>query len=168
MSSSDESVRFVGENNLGTDPSEATLRMAKSQSAGPSSGRRRSLRRMAAAFCRLIDEEEEEGSEGEVSSPGEERKVTGIVSVHPSSSLDLGPSCLQSSHIAQMREEFFIPSSQIIYTPGPQARAPFPPANCLAFFLVQVRAGLRFSSLPSTGSGSIISGSFEPTGPQFL
>ncbi|KAL0444191.1 UNVERIFIED_CONTAM: hypothetical protein Slati_2141800 [Sesamum latifolium] len=76
MSSSDESVRFVGESNSGDDPSEATSRMAGSQSAGPSSGRRRSLRRMAAAFCRLIDEEEEEveGDEGEASSPGEEEK----------------------------------------------------------------------------------------------
>ncbi|KAL0445080.1 UNVERIFIED_CONTAM: hypothetical protein Slati_2230700 [Sesamum latifolium] len=76
MSSSDESVRFVGESNPGDDPSEATSRMAGSQSAGPSSGRRQSLRRLAANFCRLIDEEEEEaeGSEGEASSPGEEEK----------------------------------------------------------------------------------------------
>ncbi|KAL0412331.1 UNVERIFIED_CONTAM: hypothetical protein Sradi_1434800 [Sesamum radiatum] len=59
MSSSDESVRFVGENNPGTDPSKVTSRMAGSQSVGPSSGRRRSLRKMAAAFRRLIDEEEE-------------------------------------------------------------------------------------------------------------
>ncbi|KAL0457063.1 UNVERIFIED_CONTAM: hypothetical protein Slati_1045500 [Sesamum latifolium] len=101
MSTSDESVRFVGESNPGPDPSEATSRMAGSPSAGPSSGRRRSLRRMAAAFRRLIDEEEEEeGSEGEASSPGEEGKnATEIVSVHPHSSLDLGPSCLQTSHI---------------------------------------------------------------------
>ncbi|KAL0420853.1 UNVERIFIED_CONTAM: hypothetical protein Slati_3108200 [Sesamum latifolium] len=120
--------------------------MAGSPSASPSSSRRRSLRRMAAAFRRLIDEEEEEeGSEGEASSPGEEGKnAIEIVSVHPPSSLDLGPSCLQTSHITQMREEFFIPDSQIIYTPGPQARAPFPPANYLAFFLAQVQAGLRF------------------------
>ncbi|KAL0405615.1 UNVERIFIED_CONTAM: hypothetical protein Slati_3875400 [Sesamum latifolium] len=62
---SDESVHFVGESNLGPDPSETTSRMAGSPSAGPSSGRRRSIRRMAAAFRRLIDEEEEEeGSEG--------------------------------------------------------------------------------------------------------
>ncbi|KAL0463346.1 UNVERIFIED_CONTAM: hypothetical protein Slati_0222200 [Sesamum latifolium] len=67
MSSSDESVRFVGESNPGDDPSKATSRMAGSQSAGPSSGWRLSLRRLAANFCRLIDEEEEEveGSEGE-------------------------------------------------------------------------------------------------------
>ncbi|KAL0440506.1 UNVERIFIED_CONTAM: hypothetical protein Slati_2533600 [Sesamum latifolium] len=151
MSTSDESVRFVGESNPGPDPFEATSRMAGSPSAGPSSGRRRNLHRMAAAFRHLIDEEEEkEGSEGEASSPGEGGKnATEIVSVHPPSSLDLGPSYLQTSHITQMREEFFIPDSQIIYTPGPQAHAPFPPANCLAFFLAQVRAGLRFPSLPS-------------------
>ncbi|KAL0355719.1 UNVERIFIED_CONTAM: hypothetical protein Sradi_4018800 [Sesamum radiatum] len=71
MSSSDEYVRIVGESNPGDDPSEATSRMAGSQSAGPSSGRRQSLRRMAAAFRRLIDEEGEE-TEGEASSPGEE------------------------------------------------------------------------------------------------
>ncbi|KAL0445280.1 UNVERIFIED_CONTAM: hypothetical protein Slati_2250700 [Sesamum latifolium] len=151
MSSSDESVRFVGESNPGDDPSEATSKMAGSQSAGPSSGRKRSLRRLAANFRRLIDEEEEEeeGSEGEASSPGEEeKKVTDLVSVYPPSSVDLGPSCLQSSHIEQMREEFFISASQVIYTPGPQARAHFPPPNCLSLFLTQVRASLRFS-IPS-------------------
>ncbi|KAL0289139.1 UNVERIFIED_CONTAM: hypothetical protein Sradi_7080000 [Sesamum radiatum] len=58
--SSDESVRFVGENHLGEDPSEATLRMAGSQFAEPSGGRKRSLRQMAASCRRLIDEEEEE------------------------------------------------------------------------------------------------------------
>ncbi|KAL0411579.1 UNVERIFIED_CONTAM: hypothetical protein Slati_3747600 [Sesamum latifolium] len=72
-SSSDESVRFVGEINPGMIP-EATSRRAGSQSAGPSSGRRRSLRRMAKAFRRLIDEEGEE-AEGEASSPGEEERV---------------------------------------------------------------------------------------------
>ncbi|KAL0433229.1 UNVERIFIED_CONTAM: hypothetical protein Slati_2657200 [Sesamum latifolium] len=56
-SSSDESIRFVGENNPGDDPSDATSRRADSRFAGPSSGRRRSLRRMATAFRRLIDEE---------------------------------------------------------------------------------------------------------------
>ncbi|KAL0402117.1 UNVERIFIED_CONTAM: hypothetical protein Slati_4241600 [Sesamum latifolium] len=99
MSTSDESVRFVGESNPGTDPSEATSRMVGSPSADLSSGRRRSLRRMAAASRRLIDEEEEEeeGSEGEASSPGEEGKnIIEIVSVHPPSSLDLGPSYLQT------------------------------------------------------------------------
>ncbi|KAL0462412.1 UNVERIFIED_CONTAM: hypothetical protein Slati_0128800 [Sesamum latifolium] len=59
-----------GESNPGPDPFEATSRMAGSPSAGPSSGRRRSLRRMAAAIRHLIDEEEKEGSEGEASSPG--------------------------------------------------------------------------------------------------
>ncbi|KAL0453043.1 UNVERIFIED_CONTAM: hypothetical protein Slati_1282400 [Sesamum latifolium] len=73
MSSSDESVRFVGKSNPGEDPSEATSRMADSQSVGPSSGRRRSLRKMAVNYCRLIDEEEEE-IEGEASSPREEEK----------------------------------------------------------------------------------------------
>ncbi|KAL0409694.1 UNVERIFIED_CONTAM: hypothetical protein Sradi_1903800 [Sesamum radiatum] len=144
MSSSDESVRFVGEGNPGHDPSEATSRMAGSQSAGLSSGRRWSLRRMAAAFRRLIDEEEEE-TEGEASSPGEEEKVvTNLPPVHPLSLVDLGPSSFQTSHIAQIREEFFIPDSQVIYTLGPQARAPFPSTNCLSFFLAQVHAGLRF------------------------
>ncbi|KAL0438689.1 UNVERIFIED_CONTAM: hypothetical protein Slati_2351900 [Sesamum latifolium] len=148
MSSSDESVQFVGENNPGEDPSEATSRIAGSQSVGPSSGRRWSLRRMAATFRRLIDEEEEE-IEGEASSPGEEEKIiTGPTPVRPSSSAYLGLSSLQTSHITQMREEFFIPDSQIIYTPGPQACAPFLQANCLFFFLAQVRAGLRFS-IPS-------------------
>ncbi|KAL0438237.1 UNVERIFIED_CONTAM: hypothetical protein Slati_2306700 [Sesamum latifolium] len=59
-STSDESIRFVGENNPGEDPFEATSRMAGSQSAGPSSGRRQSLRMMAAAVLRLIDGDEEE------------------------------------------------------------------------------------------------------------
>ncbi|KAL0394311.1 UNVERIFIED_CONTAM: hypothetical protein Slati_4397300 [Sesamum latifolium] len=36
MSTSDESVRFVGESNPGDDPSEATSRRAGSRSAGPS------------------------------------------------------------------------------------------------------------------------------------
>ncbi|KAL0435157.1 UNVERIFIED_CONTAM: hypothetical protein Sradi_0223600 [Sesamum radiatum] len=99
---------------------------------------------MEAAFRLLIDEEEEE-TEGEASSSGEEEKVVkDLRPVHPSSSVDLGPSTLQSSHLTQMRQDFFIPDSQIIYTPGPQACAPFPPANCLAFFLAQICAGLRF------------------------
>ncbi|KAL0449052.1 UNVERIFIED_CONTAM: hypothetical protein Slati_1461600 [Sesamum latifolium] len=148
MSSSDESVHFVGESNPGTDPSEATSRMAESPSASPSSGRRRSLHRMAAAFRRLIDEGEEE-IEGEASSPGEEEKITtGPRPIRPHSSAHLGPSSLQTSHITQMREEFFIPNAQVIYTPGPQTSAPVPQANCLSFFLAQVRAGLRFS-IPS-------------------
>ncbi|KAL0283027.1 UNVERIFIED_CONTAM: hypothetical protein Sradi_7243300 [Sesamum radiatum] len=48
------------ENNPGDDSSEATSRRAGSRYAGPSSGWRRSLRRMATAFRHLIDEEEEE------------------------------------------------------------------------------------------------------------
>ncbi|KAL0427382.1 UNVERIFIED_CONTAM: hypothetical protein Slati_2913000 [Sesamum latifolium] len=48
--SSDESVRFVGENHPGEDPSEATSRMAGSQSAGLSGGRRKSLRQMVVAL----------------------------------------------------------------------------------------------------------------------
>ncbi|KAL0461366.1 UNVERIFIED_CONTAM: hypothetical protein Slati_0024200 [Sesamum latifolium] len=68
---------------LRDDPFEATSRMAGSQSAGPSSGRRRSLRRLAATYRRLIDEEEEE-IEGEASSPGEEERVApGPVPVRP-------------------------------------------------------------------------------------
>ncbi|KAL0439396.1 UNVERIFIED_CONTAM: hypothetical protein Slati_2422600 [Sesamum latifolium] len=114
MASSDESVRFVGESFPGKDPSEATLTRVGSQSAGPSSCRRRSLRQMAASFCRLIDEEEE------------------------------GSSILKTTNITQMRREFFIPSSLVIYTPGPDGHAPFPPANCLSFFIAQVRSGLRF------------------------
>ncbi|KAL0447818.1 UNVERIFIED_CONTAM: hypothetical protein Slati_1909700 [Sesamum latifolium] len=43
-----------------------------------------------------------------------------------------------------MRREFFIPDSQVIYTPAPQSSAPSPQTNCLSFFLAQVRAGLRF------------------------
>ncbi|KAL0458306.1 UNVERIFIED_CONTAM: hypothetical protein Slati_0457800 [Sesamum latifolium] len=51
--------------------------MAGSQSAGPSGGRRKSLRQMATAVRRLIDEEEEEvgGKEGKASSPGEEGRA---------------------------------------------------------------------------------------------
>ncbi|KAL0458113.1 UNVERIFIED_CONTAM: hypothetical protein Slati_0438500 [Sesamum latifolium] len=147
-SSSDESVRFVGENNPGDDPSEATSRMAGSQSAGPSSGRRRSLRRLAATYRRLIDEEEEE-IEGEASSPEEEKRVaTGPVPVRPYSSAHLGPSSLQTSHITQMREEFFIPDAQLSILLS-QASAPSPQVNCLSFFLAQVRAGLRFPIPPS-------------------
>ncbi|KAL0411183.1 UNVERIFIED_CONTAM: hypothetical protein Slati_3708000 [Sesamum latifolium] len=71
MASSDKSVCFVGESHPDEDPSEATSKRAGSQSMGPLSGRRRSLRRMAASFRRLIDEEKEEvgGNEGEASSP---------------------------------------------------------------------------------------------------
>ncbi|KAL0462460.1 UNVERIFIED_CONTAM: hypothetical protein Slati_0133600 [Sesamum latifolium] len=146
-STSDESVRFVGENNPSEDPFEATSRMAGSQSAGPSSGWRRSLRMMAAAVRRLIDEDDEEDEiEGEASSPGEDEGMTiGPKPVRSSSSsAHLGPSSLQTSHIFQMRREFFIPDSQVIYTPGPQSSAPSPQTNCLSFFLAQVRAGLRF------------------------
>ncbi|KAL0416402.1 UNVERIFIED_CONTAM: hypothetical protein Slati_3472100 [Sesamum latifolium] len=88
MASLDESVRFVGESHPDKDPSEATSKRAGSQSTGPSSGWRRSLRRMVAYFHFLIDEEEEEvgGNEGEASSPGEERRVvTDLVAVQPSS-----------------------------------------------------------------------------------
>ncbi|KAL0439153.1 UNVERIFIED_CONTAM: hypothetical protein Slati_2398300 [Sesamum latifolium] len=139
-SSSDESVRFVEKNNPGDDPSETTSRIAGSQSAGPSSGRRRSLRRLATTYRRLIDEEEEE-IEGEASSPGEEERVApGPLPVRPHSSAHLGPSSLRTSHIIHMREEFFIPDAQVIYTPGPQASAHSPPVNCLSFFLAQVRA----------------------------
>ncbi|KAL0394804.1 UNVERIFIED_CONTAM: hypothetical protein Slati_4446600 [Sesamum latifolium] len=91
MASSDKSVRFVGESHPGEDPSEATSRRASSQSVGPSSGRRRSLRRMAASFRRLIDEEEEEvgRNKGEASSLREGgRMVTDLVAVHPSSMMD--------------------------------------------------------------------------------
>ncbi|KAL0449100.1 UNVERIFIED_CONTAM: hypothetical protein Slati_1466400 [Sesamum latifolium] len=148
----DESVRFVGENYPGEDPSEATSRRAGSQSAGPSGGRRRSPRQMAASFRRLIDEEEEVGgdegetsSQGEASSPGEEgRVVTHLVAVCPSSLVDWGSSILKTTHITQMRREFFILSSQVIYYPSPDGRAPFSPANCLSFFIAQVRSGLRF------------------------
>ncbi|KAL0447248.1 UNVERIFIED_CONTAM: hypothetical protein Slati_1852700 [Sesamum latifolium] len=70
---SDESVHFVGESNPGDDPSEATSRRAGSRFAGPSSGRRQSLRRMAKAFRHLIDEEGEKAG-GEASSPWEERE----------------------------------------------------------------------------------------------
>ncbi|KAL0420693.1 UNVERIFIED_CONTAM: hypothetical protein Slati_3092200 [Sesamum latifolium] len=143
MASSDESVRFVGESHPGEDPFEATSRMTGSQSVGPSGGRRQSLRQMAATFCRLIDEEEEEvgGNEGEASSPREgEENGHGPCSC----TMDWGSLTLMTSQITQMRRDFFIPSSQVIYTPGPEGRAPFPLANCLSFFITQVRAGLRF------------------------
>ncbi|KAL0386185.1 UNVERIFIED_CONTAM: hypothetical protein Sradi_3012800 [Sesamum radiatum] len=51
MASSDESVRFVEESRPGEDPSEATSRMASSQSVGPSGSRRRSLRQMGLPFA---------------------------------------------------------------------------------------------------------------------
>ncbi|KAL0290212.1 UNVERIFIED_CONTAM: hypothetical protein Sradi_7055000 [Sesamum radiatum] len=120
--SSDESVRFVGENHPGEDPSEATSRMAASQSAGQSGGRRKRLCQMTATFRRLIDEEEEEvgGNEGEASSFGEEgRAARDLVAVHPSSSMDWRSSTLQTPHVTQIKRDFFIPSLQIIYTPGP-------------------------------------------------
>ncbi|KAL0303063.1 UNVERIFIED_CONTAM: hypothetical protein Sradi_6174400 [Sesamum radiatum] len=103
---------------------------------------------MVTAFRHLINEEEEE-TEGEASSPWEEEQVVrDLRPVHPSSSVDLGPSSLQSSHLTQMRQDFFIPDSQVIYILGPQARAPFPPPNCLAFFCAQFLAGLRFPIPP--------------------
>ncbi|KAL0453584.1 UNVERIFIED_CONTAM: hypothetical protein Slati_1336500 [Sesamum latifolium] len=109
---SDESIQFVGESNPGEDPSEANSRMVGSQSVGPSSGQRQSLRRMAVNYRRLIDEEEEE-IEGDASSPEMKKIITGPTPVRPSSSVHLDPSSLQTSHITQMREEFFIPDSQL-------------------------------------------------------
>ncbi|KAL0416689.1 UNVERIFIED_CONTAM: hypothetical protein Slati_3500800 [Sesamum latifolium] len=150
MSSSDESVRYVGESNPDDDPFEATSKMAGSQSAGPSSGRRRSLRRMAAAFHRLIDEKEEK-TEGETSSPGEEEKVvTNLPPVHHLSSVDLGPSSLQTSHITQMTEEFFIHDSQVIYTPGPRLVLLFPQPTLFLSFLPKCVRDCGFPFLPST------------------
>ncbi|KAL0445724.1 UNVERIFIED_CONTAM: hypothetical protein Slati_1700300 [Sesamum latifolium] len=93
---------------------------------------------MAAAFCHLIDAEEEEvgGNEGEASSPSEEgRAARDLVAVHPSSSMDWGSSTLQTSHITQMRRDFFIPSSQIIYTPGPKVVLLSPPPTVCLFSL---------------------------------
>ncbi|KAL0448631.1 UNVERIFIED_CONTAM: hypothetical protein Slati_1419500 [Sesamum latifolium] len=77
MASPDESIRYVGESHPYKDPSEATSKRAGSQSMGPSSGRSRNLRRMAASICCLIDEEEGEvgGNKGEASSRGEEGRV---------------------------------------------------------------------------------------------
>ncbi|KAL0399992.1 UNVERIFIED_CONTAM: hypothetical protein Sradi_2342500 [Sesamum radiatum] len=60
MVSSDESVRFVGENRPDEDLSEATSKRANFQLVKPWSGRRRSLRQAVAYFCRIIDEREEE------------------------------------------------------------------------------------------------------------
>ncbi|KAL0416461.1 UNVERIFIED_CONTAM: hypothetical protein Slati_3478000 [Sesamum latifolium] len=62
--------------------------------------------------------------------------------------MDWGSSTLKSSHITQLRREFSILSSMVIYTPGPDGRAPSPPANCLSFFVAQLQSGLRFS-IPS-------------------
>ncbi|KAL0445710.1 UNVERIFIED_CONTAM: hypothetical protein Slati_1698900 [Sesamum latifolium] len=134
IASSDESVHFMGESHPGEDLSEATSRRTGSQSVGPSSGRRRSLRQMAASFRRLIDEEKEEvgGNEGEafLLEGGENgHGLGGCASIFYDG---LGSSTLKTSHITQMKREFFIPSSLVIYTPGPDSRAPFPrPTVCL-------------------------------------
>ncbi|KAL0411718.1 UNVERIFIED_CONTAM: hypothetical protein Slati_3761500 [Sesamum latifolium] len=106
---------------------------------------------MAAAVRRLIDEDEEEDEiEGEASSPGEDEGMT--IGPKPVSFFfffsALGPLFSSDFSYCQMRREFFIPDSQVIYTPGPQSSAPSPQTNCLSFFLAQVRAGLRFS-IPS-------------------
>ncbi|KAL0410825.1 UNVERIFIED_CONTAM: hypothetical protein Slati_3672200 [Sesamum latifolium] len=150
MASLDESVHFLSENRPDEDPSEATSKRAGSQSVGPSSGRRRSLRQMAASFIHLIDEEEEEetrGNEGEASSPGgEERVVMDLVATPSSSMVDWGSFTLKTSNIDQLRREFYISNSMVIYTLGPDGRAPSPPANCLSFLAAQLRSGLRFSS----------------------
>ncbi|KAL0400296.1 UNVERIFIED_CONTAM: hypothetical protein Sradi_2372900 [Sesamum radiatum] len=147
MASSDESIRYVGESHPDENPSEATSERVGSQSVGPSGGRRRSLRRMAASFRRLIDEEKEEvgRNEGEASSLGEEgRVVTDLVVVHPSSMMDWESSTLKSSHVTQLSREFFIPNSMVIYALGADGRGPFPPANCLSFFVAQLWSCLRF------------------------
>ncbi|KAL0413038.1 UNVERIFIED_CONTAM: hypothetical protein Sradi_1505500 [Sesamum radiatum] len=124
-SSSDESVRFMGEINPGDDPSEATSRRTDSRSAGPSSGRRRNLRQMAAAFRRLIDEEEEE-VEGEASSPGEEERVVRALTPVPSfSAVDLGPSILQRAHTDQMREDFSFRALWLSMSPALRLSLPF-------------------------------------------
>ncbi|KAL0381887.1 UNVERIFIED_CONTAM: hypothetical protein Slati_4549000 [Sesamum latifolium] len=141
MSTSDESVHFVGESNPGDDPSEATSRRAGSRSAGPSSGRRRSLS--------SFDRRGGGRGGGEASSPEEEEGVVrALTPVSSSSAVDLGPSILQRAHIEQMREDFFLLSSLVIDVPGPQARVPFPPPNWLAFFRAQLLAGLHFSIPP--------------------
>ncbi|KAL0303222.1 UNVERIFIED_CONTAM: hypothetical protein Sradi_6190300 [Sesamum radiatum] len=102
---------------------------------------------MAVYFHRLIDEEEREvgGIEGEASSLREEgRAITDLVVVHPSSMVEWRSLTLKLSHITQLRREFSIPNTMVIYAPRPDGRAPFPPANCLSFFVAQLWSGLRF------------------------
>ncbi|KAL0373555.1 UNVERIFIED_CONTAM: hypothetical protein Sradi_3271200 [Sesamum radiatum] len=61
MASSNESIRFMGENRPDEDPSEATSKRIGLQAASPSSGRMRSRRQAVAAFRCLLDEEDEVG-----------------------------------------------------------------------------------------------------------
>ncbi|KAL0427990.1 UNVERIFIED_CONTAM: hypothetical protein Slati_2973800 [Sesamum latifolium] len=109
----------MGENRPDDDPFEATSKRECFQSVGPSSGRRKSSRQAAVAFRCLLDEEDEAGGDEEASSPGEEEKVVKEeVTEPPLSMVDWGPSNLKTSAIDQLRREFYIPNSMIIYTPG--------------------------------------------------
>ncbi|KAL0459213.1 UNVERIFIED_CONTAM: hypothetical protein Slati_0548500 [Sesamum latifolium] len=71
---------------------------------------------------------------------GEEgRVVTDLVAVPSSSMMDWGSSTLKASHITQLRREFSILNSMVVYAPGPDSRSTFPLANCLSFFVAQLQ-----------------------------
>ncbi|KAL0442189.1 UNVERIFIED_CONTAM: hypothetical protein Sradi_0157800 [Sesamum radiatum] len=119
MSSTDESIRYVGEN-LGEDPSKATSKRSGSHPQSSTGGRRWSLRQAAR---HLLDESstEEDDEKEEDSSPGE-RDI-----VH--------------------REEKGLLGTRGSRLPG-SAYPCSPPPGYMSFFASQLRAGLRFP-LPS-------------------
>ncbi|KAL0458755.1 UNVERIFIED_CONTAM: hypothetical protein Slati_0502700 [Sesamum latifolium] len=123
MFSTDESIRYIGEN-PGEDPSEATSKRSCSNPPSCINGRRWSLRQVA---FRLLDEssEEEEGGdeEEEGSSPGEvdpdirdNKVLPGTRGSRPLGSACV-PCCLCQSNIYQLVEEFGIPLEFVISVP---------------------------------------------------
>ncbi|KAL0455071.1 UNVERIFIED_CONTAM: hypothetical protein Slati_0846300 [Sesamum latifolium] len=169
-SSDESSVRFFKEVPTDQDPSKATSRRMGLDPSIFQSGRRRSLRQASATALCLIDEEDvmDEGDEvsgeadeihegdkgdeggdeddemnlgedeGEGSSPGEEEREA------PRSLVDWGSCNLRSSDVDWLILDFHIPSSFVFYTPVPTSRPLFSLANCLSFFIAQMRLGLRF------------------------
>ncbi|KAL0420355.1 UNVERIFIED_CONTAM: hypothetical protein Slati_3058400 [Sesamum latifolium] len=75
MSSTDESVRYIGEN-LGDDLSEATSRRSGSPLPSYVAGQRWSLRQAARRLLDESSEEEEGSSPGEMDLPPREERVS--------------------------------------------------------------------------------------------
>ncbi|KAL0420633.1 UNVERIFIED_CONTAM: hypothetical protein Slati_3086200 [Sesamum latifolium] len=148
------------------DPLEVTSRRVDFGPFAPRGGLRRSFRQAAVTARHLLDEEnvevqeggergvtEEKGDSGQDLGPGEPRG--GVLSrgrgrTEGSSPLAHWGSCnLKDLEVDKLVSKFHIPPPFAIYTPLPLGRSFSPPDNCLAFFLAQLRSGLRFPIPPS-------------------
>ncbi|KAL0444642.1 UNVERIFIED_CONTAM: hypothetical protein Slati_2186900 [Sesamum latifolium] len=125
MSSTDESVHYIGES-WGDDPSEATSRRSGSSLPSYIAGRRCSLRQ---AVRRLLDESSEEEDVGEEegsspreweSLPREERVVSGNREGRYEASAWVACG-LRQSDIYRLVEEFAIPPEYVISLPPPDS-----------------------------------------------